>query len=268
MDSNIFKLQSVSGNDSLTAGGSLRSVGELLPSWRPAQPMIKIINRVVLSVLAGAIVLGSALAAEPVTAPQESASVLFNRGNAFAGQGQPGLAVLAFERAQQLAPRDPAIAARLQTLRDTAGLPSPALPWWQSAARQLSMNELACSGSLALALVCGAISLSRLLPKGFQRPLKALTALCAIAVLISATGLWLRWPELSRAVVVSSHVTALIAPAESAGSNFTLIEGDIVAPKKVLRNFILVRTLDGRSGWVSRAQIERVIPAPAPDRAG
>jgi hypothetical protein len=68
-------------------------------------------------------------------------------------------------------------------------------------------------------------------------------------------------------VVVNAHVTALIAPAESAGSVFPLAEGEIVTAKKALRNFVLVRTSDGRSGWVARAQIERVIPAPVPERA-
>jgi hypothetical protein len=83
-------------------------------------------------------------------------------------------------------------------------------------------------------------------------------------VLVSITALWLRWPELSRAVVLNSHVTALIAPAESAEQVFPLAEGEIVTEKKMLRNFMLVRAADGRSGWVPRAQIERVIPAPRP----
>jgi hypothetical protein len=230
--------------------------------------MIKIVNKLVLTFLAGATILGSAFAADTATASQDSASALLSRGNAFLDQGKPGLAVLAYERAQQLAPRDPAIAVNIQTLRDKAGLPTPAFPWWESAARQLSINELAWSGSLALALLCSVISFGRLLPIRFQRPLKALSALCAFATIISAAALWLRWPELGRAVVVSSHVTALIAPAENAGSNFPLIEGEIVAPKKVLRNFVLVRTSDGRSGWVPRAQIEPIIPASDPNRAG
>jgi tellurite resistance protein len=130
------------------------------------------------------------------------------------------------------------------------------------------MNEWAWSGSLALAFVCGATSVGRLLPKRLRQPVKALSAVCAVAVLISTTALWLRWPELSRTVVLNSHVTALIAPAKSAEPVFPLVEGEIVTAKKALRNFVFVRTADGRSGWVERAQIERVIPLPVPDRAG
>jgi hypothetical protein len=130
------------------------------------------------------------------------------------------------------------------------------------------MNEWAWSCSLALAFVCGATFVSRLLPTRLRQPLRTLSAVCALAVLVSITALWLRWPELSRAVVLNSHVTALIAPAESAEQVFPLAEGEIVTEKKMLRNFMLVRAADGRSGWVPRAQIERVIPAPVPDRAG
>ena len=50
---------------------------------------------------------------------RESAPALFNRGNALVREGKPGPAILAYERAQQLAPRDPAIAVNLQAVRDS-----------------------------------------------------------------------------------------------------------------------------------------------------
>jgi hypothetical protein len=197
----------------------------------------------------------------------ESAPALCNLGNALVREGKPGPAILAFERAQQLAPRDPAIAVDLQAVRDTAGLVAPPATWWQSAVHALTMNEWAGGGSLALAFVCAAISFSRFFPARLRYLISALGATCAVSVLMAAGALWVRWPELSRAVVVNAHVTALIAPAESAGPVFPLAEGEIVTAKKALRNFVLVRTADGRSGWVARAQIEPVIPASVPDRA-
>ena len=212
--------------------------------------------------------LGSSFATKAATPLQESAPALFNHGNALVREGKPGPAILAYERAQQLAPRDPAIAHNLKAVRDTAGVVAPTPAWWQSSARVLTMNEWAWSGSLALAFLCGVVYLGRFLPMRLRRPAKVLGAACAVAVLLSTTALWLRWPELSRAVVVSSHVNALIAPAESAGQVFPLAEGEIVTAKKELGNFVLVHTADGRAGWVARAQIERVIPAPVPDRAG
>ena len=124
--------------------------------------------------LAGGLMLGTSFAAEAAAPSQESAPALFNRGNALVREGKPGPAILAYERAQQLAPRDPAIAVNLQAVRDTAGLAAPMAAWWQSAARALTMNEWAWSGSLALAFVCGATFLSRLLPTRLRQPVKAL----------------------------------------------------------------------------------------------
>jgi hypothetical protein len=217
--------------------------------------------------VSGGLLLGSAFAAEPAPPSQGSAPALFNRGNALVREGKPGPAILAYERAQTLAPRDPAIAANLQAVRDSAGLVAAAPAWWESAARALTMNEWAWSGSLALAFICGMTFLGRLLPTRFRPPVKTLSAACAVAVLGSITVLWLRWPELSRAVVMNSHVTALIAPAESAEPVFPLAEGEIVTAKKELGHFVLVRTAAGRSGWVTRAQIEQVTP-PVRDREG
>ena len=218
--------------------------------------------------LAAVLMLGNVFAANVAPSLQDSAPALFNRGNTFVREGKPGPAILAYERAEQLAPRDPVIAVNLKAVRDTAGLAAPMAAWWQSAARALTMNEWAWSGSLALAFVCVATFLSGLLPTRLRQPAKGLSAGCALALLVSITALWLRWPELSRAVVLNSHVTALIAPAENAEPVFSLVEGEIVTAKKAFHDFVFVRTTDGRSGWVARAQIERIIPAPVPDRAG
>jgi hypothetical protein len=217
--------------------------------------------------LAGGLMLGSASTAKAAAPSPESAPALCDLGNALVHEGKPGPAILAFERAEQLAPRDTAVAINLQAARDTAGLVVSPAAWWQSAAHVLTMNEWAWSGSLALAFVCAAMSFSRFFPSRLRRLMNALSLTCAVAVLAAIGALWVRWPELNRAVVVNAGVTALIAPAESASPVFPLAEGEIVAAKKALRNFVLVRTADGRSGWVARAQIERIIPAPAPDRA-
>jgi hypothetical protein len=222
--------------------------------------------KVVFATLAGGFMLGSALTAKAAAPSPESAPALCNLGNALVREGKPGQAILAFERALQLAPRDPAIAVNLQAVRATAGLVVPPATWWQSASHALTINEWAWGGSLALAFVCAAISFSRFLSRRQRQWINALGVTCAVAVLVAAGALSVRWPELSRAVVINAHVTALIAPAESASPVFPLAEGEIVTANKVLRNFVLVRTADGRSGWVARAQIERVIPVPVPDR--
>ena len=72
-----------------------------------------------------------------------SAPLLFNLGNAYYRDGQFGAAILNFERAQVLAPRDNSIAANLRLAREKAGVPSPILNEVERAARFLSPNMLA-----------------------------------------------------------------------------------------------------------------------------
>lgn len=54
-----------------------------------------------------------------------ASSTLLDLGNAYAGTGQRGRAILAYERAQLLSPRDPAIVANLAHVRETAGVTTP-----------------------------------------------------------------------------------------------------------------------------------------------
>jgi tetratricopeptide (TPR) repeat protein len=77
---------------------------------------IEVRPMLLVAALAGGLMFGSAFAAEAAAPSQESAPALFNRGNALVREGKLGPAILAYERAQQLAPRDPAIAANLPRL--------------------------------------------------------------------------------------------------------------------------------------------------------
>ena len=52
-----------------------------------------------------------------------------------------------------------------------------------------------------------------------------------------------------------------IAPAADAQSTFELKAGETVTAQREYGDFVLVRTLDQRSGWVKKGDVERVIPA-------
>jgi hypothetical protein len=80
-------------------------------------------------------------------------------------------------------------------------------------------------------------------------------------VLLAATAIGLRWNELDRAVIQNAQARAHIAPAADAQSTFELKAGEIVTAQRVYGDFVLIRTADKRSGWVSKSDVERVIPA-------
>ncbi len=187
-----------------------------------------------------------------------SAPVLFNLGNAFYRSGQFGAAILNYERAQVLAPRDASIAANLRLAREKAGVPAPAPNEVERVARILTPNTLAWTGSLALMTICLGIGLGQFFPR-FTRA-KIIIGVAVMTLLAVAASFAIRWPEFYRAIVITANAPARIAPAGTAAESFALKAGEAVIITKKYGQFILARTADGRSGWVSGKEIGRVMP--------
>lgn len=182
-----------------------------------------------------------------------SAPLLFNLGNACYRAGEFGRAILNYERAQVLAPNDESINSNLRLACEKAGVKEPATNPLLRAARLLTPNALAWTGSAALAAICLAIFMRRVRPR--FAPARPLTGL-ALAVLLAVIAAFaVRWPEFNRAVVVAVEAPARIAPASNAAESFRLKGGEPVSAEQSHGDFVLIRTPDGRSGWVSRDEI-------------
>ena len=188
-----------------------------------------------------------------------SAAALFNRANACAREGKSGLAILNYERALLLAPNDADIAANLHFVRAKAGLPDAPENWFARSLRYVRPNTLAWLGSLGLALAGMSLLLVRLYP---QRRL-AFRSLTFAGVLLVATAIGsaiTMWPRVNEAVVISREAPARIAPVSAAEAAFKLHEGETVTMRAEHQDFALVQTSAGRSGWVARADLARVVP--------
>ena len=192
--------------------------------------------------------------------------MLFNLGNACYRDGQFGAAILNYERAQVLAPRDRAIATNLRLARKKAGVPAPALSEVEKAARVLTPNTLAWLGSIVLTVFCSALGIGRFLPRFSRDETKTIAMVAGVMLLLVATAFAIRWREFQRAIVVATKVPARIAPASAAAESFALKAGEPVTVSKTYGQFILVRTPDGRSGWVSKKEVGLVFQAARPDR--
>jgi tetratricopeptide (TPR) repeat protein len=188
-----------------------------------------------------------------------SAVALFNRANACAREGKSGLAILNYERALLLAPNEADIAANLHFVRAKAGLPDAPENWFTRGLRYARPNTLAWLGSLGLVLAGMSLLLVRLYPK---RRL-ALRSLTFAGVLLVATAIGsaiTMWPRINEAVVISREAPARIAPVSAAEAAFKLHEGETVTMRAEHQDFALVQTSAGRSGWVARADLARVMP--------
>lgn len=188
-----------------------------------------------------------------------SAPLLFNDGNAWLKAGERGRAILSYERAQVLAPRDAAIAHNLARAREEAGVTVPAPGTLQAAARLLSWNELTWLTVIAAMLFGVSLLTRRAYPGRWRRAVGSTAVGSAIAGCALAGAMALRWPELNRAIVVAGDTAARIAPADAAGVSFPLTAGQAVEAGQRHGHFVFVRTEAGESGWVKDSQVAAVM---------
>lgn len=199
-----------------------------------------------------------------------SASVLFNLGNAYYRSGQIGLAVLNYERALRLAPRDPDIQANLKYARSQANLPQPAQPWWRVLLHSLTPSQWAWAASGTFTLLCVLWILRLLRPESLQRvgvsggltvPAWRLILFLngtALFLLIACGALSVQ--ERHEAIVVTKKAELLVSPFDKSESIATLPEGESVNAEKKYGDYILVRYEKGKSGWINQKQLATVEP--------
>ena len=186
-----------------------------------------------------------------------SAPALFNKANAAQREERFGPAILGYERARLLSPDESSIKQNLRIAREKAGVNAPAIPLWQRPAYLLSFDGWAIVGSSAFFIGCALFFGLQYVPRSAA---KSIAASCGTLVLFAMAAIGLRWNELDRAVIQNAHTTVHIAPAANAQGTFELKAGDLVTAKREYGDFVLVRTLDQRSGWVNKNDLERVIP--------
>jgi hypothetical protein len=190
-----------------------------------------------------------------------SAPALFNEANAEQRAGRLGPAILNYERAQLLAPGDQAIAMNLRATRQKAGVSAPEFSAWESPAHWLSLDGMAGLASISLLLFSLLFFGRRLIPTTRRGLARGAAAALGVSALLAAICVAIRWPELDRAIVIGSHPAARIAPATDAATSFELKPGELVHAEGRYGDFVRIRSADGHPGWVTAADVGRVIPA-------
>jgi len=196
-----------------------------------------------------------------------SAAALYNLGNASFRAGAIGEAVLSYERALLLAPRDQDVRANLRQVRKAAGLPEPEIGAWARLVALLTDDGWAWLASGALYLLCAALlSLRALRRLGPAHPargaLRWSAAALAATLLIAGAACATRLGERDRAVVLDADPVLRVAPYPSATASSELAPGELVRIERAHQGFSLVRTAGGRSGWLGDAAVARIAQAP------
>jgi hypothetical protein len=198
----------------------------------------------------------------------KTAHVYYNLGNAHFREGKPGLAILDYERARRLAPRDPDILANLKFAEQRLGVDEVNTPprAWQRFLRSVidsrTSTEWGVYELLALWLTVLAVGAWLYIPR-------IRTGLLAIAV-VGLVGFAASVLALGRqvvgdraapaAIVVAGETEARFAPMADSTTHFKLAEGTRVVVREDRGQWLFVERADGQQGWVKSDTLERVAP--------
>lgn len=190
-----------------------------------------------------------------------NAALLYNLGNSYYRAQKPGMALIAYERALRLAPRDGDIRFNAAFIRQLAGEPDPGFAQYMLSmlTGAVSLNEAAVASIILLYLctILGALWLFR----GHRMALLSIF-FCAIMLGTSAGILALKVYD----EVITRHAIVTTGPAEvrngpdmNESVGFSLPEGRSVEILSVQGDWtaIAIRA-EGLKGWVATKNIQTI----------
>jgi tetratricopeptide (TPR) repeat protein len=185
-----------------------------------------------------------------------SADILFNLGHAYAKSGAVGRAVLSYERARLLAPRDRAIRVALEEARRGARLEGDLDRGWRGFHRYLTPDEWTWLGLSAGALLLVALAGRRRLS---CRALARLVGAGLLLALPASTAITKHALDRGRAIVVEAGDVRL-SPYEAAEASGSVHPGQVVWITRSFDDFVMVKSPGGTAGWIARSAVEPVAP--------
>lgn len=198
----------------------------------------------------------------------KTAHVYFNLGNAHFREGKLGLAVLDYERARRLAPRDPDIVANLKFAERRLGVDDVNAPLraWQKYLRSIidsrSITEWGIYELAGLWLTALAVGACIYVPR-FRTGWLVIAAVAFVGLTASVFALSdevLGNRAAPAAIVVAADADARFAPVPDSTTHFRLTEGTRVVIREDRGQWLFVERADGQQGWVKSDTIERVVP--------
>ena len=190
--------------------------------------------------------------------------VYYNLGNAYYKQDQIGQAILAYERATRLMPRDVDLRSNLDLANErTIDQIAVDVPWFgRQALDAVTVNQATAAATTAgflasLALVCYLLA-SR--PRA--RSAAAYALLVTSLVLLMAIGFMsikiYDVLENRSGIVLSPAAIVRTSPDVSSEPVFTLHEGAKVQLVEHRDEWTRIRLPDGKNGWLSREDLEGI----------
>ncbi len=192
---------------------------------------------------------------------QESAALHFNIGNAHFKDGDVGRAVLGYERARRMTPRDPDLAANLAYARTLSEEPddvSLVRTLLVPLANRMSSDELVWTASLAYTVLMVLLIVMRLSPSA-ARTARLAAGGVAIALVLAGTSAAYRIATVDLpawAVLVGRNEHSIrFEPSASGTEHFAAKPGRVLRILVERDTWVQVARRDGKRGWVERAAL-------------
>ena len=194
-----------------------------------------------------------------------SAALLYNLGNSYYRVGQYGPAILAYERAKLLTPRDPDLMANLNLARKAATVFDKGNfdPRLDAVLTWLSRNEwswLVVGSALWIGVISVVGGALRTLRPGPRRVMIGSTVLAGLMVAAGSTALFLRRDEDTRGIVLSKDAAVHLSPFEKAETIGTPGAGRVVRMGEKNGGYYYIN-IPGTElhGWMGEKDVEMIV---------
>lgn len=189
-------------------------------------------------------------------------SLYFNLGNAYLKAGKSGRAILAFRKAEKMAPRDPDVRANLKFARNQLGNVNSALPGsrWTRWMDRMTLNEWTIMTSSVVAVFFLVLAVRQLFPKT-KIALKGsvlLLGIVAIALAICLSIVISNQLATQGAVVTVPEAVVRRGPFVESQSVFAPRDGTELLVVGTQKDWMEVVDSAKRTGWVRQSDVEIV----------
>jgi len=194
----------------------------------------------------------------------ENGSVYYNLGNSYFKKGEPGEAILNYERAKFFIPNDSDLKANQDYVLSLLNL-EPQSPGnsLEKVINRLfegaTVNFLTIFLSVIYILLMGALILNLFLSE-FKKFIQPLVFILSALIMLSAISLRSKIIYYNKgAIVISKVADVKFEPLESGTTYFKLAEGSQAKIMEKTESWYKIKRPDGKAGWVNKAALGRIV---------
>lgn len=194
----------------------------------------------------------------------EGGNLYYNIGNCYFKKGEPGRAILNYERAKRFIPHDSDLKSNYEYARSLIEdkMPEMKTRWpfrlLKGFSGYFTMDGLTLFSSiLYIAAIC--ILIIRIFFKAIKRYVIYLISIIILIFILTIVSLGVKINNIDKeAIIVTESIDSRFEPFERATIHFILYEGTKVYVLKSKDDWYKIKRMDGKVGWVKRSALELI----------